>query len=64
LKRKLAGGSGVVFKKPGEESDGEDAEPRESEEAGQSTETSAPQPPQDQPAMKVEEREIIIHDDD
>lgn len=59
LKRKLAGGAAVVFKRPGEESDGEDGEEAPTEDVAVTQ--VAPDEPR---AIPVAEQEIVIHDDE
>ena len=63
-KRKLAGGAGLVFRRPGEEN----AETKGAGTQQNERDTSLTQVPyQDKPqarSMAVEEREIIIHDDE
>jgi hypothetical protein len=63
-KRKLAGGGGLVFRRPGEEI-GEHDEAEHGQNGGDASLAQVPH--QDKPearSMAVEEREIIIHDED
>lgn len=68
MKRKLAGGGGVVFKRPGEEEAGDETAGQGTDGNGEASNDLMPPPlPPAVPearAMTVEEREIIIHDEE
>lgn len=63
-KRKLAGGGGVAFRRPGEETEENDGAGLEQNGHDSSLVQVAHQDQPETRSMAVEEREIIIHDDE